>query len=111
MKSEVFVAKEEIYDKWKGEYTVKVLSGAESLTIEEVIFKRLEKKGGRVTIKNYPIMLERKLSLAKAVTRDNKPITTKDIEAMPRRLYTILFGLYQRLNVPSQEEADFLLKV
>jgi len=110
MKSEFFEAKEEIYGEWSGKYEVKMLTGAESLAIEEAIFKRLQKKGGRVNVDNYPVMLERKLSLVKCITRNGKSITNEDINRMPKRLYTILFGLYQRLNVPSQEEADFLSK-
>lgn len=110
MKSEFFVAKEEIYGDWKGKYEVKMLTASQSLAIEEVIFKRLQKKGGKVTEKNYPIMIERKLSLVSCITKNGKPITNKIFDAMPKRLYIVLFGLYQRLNVPSQEEADFLSK-
>jgi len=110
MKSEVFEASEEIYGEWSGKYEVKMLTGAESLAIEEAIFKRLQKKGGRVTADSYPMMLERTLNLSQSITRNGKPITNKEINNIPKRLYTILFGLYQRLNVPSQEEADFLSK-
>ena len=110
MKFETFIASEEIYGEWSGKYEVRMLNGAESLAIEEVIFKQLQKKGGKVTAENYPMVLERTLSLVTCITRNGKSITNKNIDTMPKRLHTILLGLYQRLNVPNQEETDFLSK-
>jgi len=111
LKSEIFEAKEEIYGDWSGKYEVRVLTGAEGLAIEEKIFRYLQKKGiTNPTIQNYPIILERTLGLTTSITKNGKPITGKDLNKMPKRLYTVLYGLYQKLNVPSQEEADFLSK-